>query len=566
MSEFDEVRDWVVVGSGAGSMCSALLMRSLGKSVVILEKSSLVGGTTARSGGVMWIPNNPFMKRDGVEDSPEQALTYLEHAVGGQEDAPAATLARRQTYVAQAPRMLEFLIDQGVRFNRVAYWPDYYDELPGGSVRGRTVVAEPFNINELGTWKDRLRPGFLPYPATMDEAMTMPYVRCSPLARKNLAKIAGRAIKNTILRRKVVSAGMALQGRMLQASLKAGVEVRPESPVSELIVDGQAVKGVVTVKDGRPWRIGARLGVLMNAGGFTHNQRMRDQYQPGTSSAWSAASPEDTGEMHEEMMRHGFAMAQMEEMVGYPTTIPPGSENDFIKPGVQRITGAPHALLVDQSGIRYMNEGGSYMAYCKGMLERNKVVPAVPSWAVVDSQYLERYQLAGKSAKPRLFDQWHAAGYLKRGETLEELAADMKVDPATLRNTVDRFNGFVANGRDEDFKRGERAYDRWCGEFVTEPQRTLGTLEKGPFYAIPVYPGDVSTFGGVVTDECARVLKEDGSVVEGLYATGVSTASMMGRIYPGAGASIGPGFVWGWVAARHAAGLDASPAEDGAHS
>lgn len=557
MSDFDETHDWVVVGSGAGSMCSGLVMRSTGKSVLILEKTGLVGGTTARSGGVMWIPNNPFMKRDGVEDTFEQALNYLDHAVGQQDDAPAATRERRLVYLRQAPEMLGFLMEQGIRFNRVAYWPDYYDELPGGSVQGRTVVADPFNINELGEWKKKLRPGFLPIPATMDEAMTLPYMRCSPVSKKNLAKVVGRTIKGMLTGRKIVSAGMALQGRMLQAALRAGIDIRTDSPVSELIIEDGVVGGVVTVRDGRPWRVGARLGVLMNSGGFARNQRMRDQYQPGTSAEWTAASPDDTGEMIEEMMRHGIAVAQMEEMVGYPTTMPPGSENDFIKPGVQRITGSPHAILVDQSGIRYMNEGGSYMAYCKGMLERNKVVPAIPSWAVLDSQYLKRYLLSGKSPKPKILKRWHEAGYLKQGDTLEALAVEMKVEPATLRETVTRFNGFVANGRDEDFHRGERAYDRWCGEFVREPQETLGTIEKGPFYAVPVYPGDVSTFGGVMTDERARVLREDGSVVRGLYATGVCTASVMGRVYPGAGSSIGPAFVWGWVAARHAAGLDA---------
>lgn len=557
MSDFDEIHDWVVVGSGAGSICSGLVMRSMGKSVLILEKTELVGGTTARSGGVMWVPNNPFMKRDGVEDTFDQALTYLDHVVGRQEDAPAATRERRQVFLQQAPEMLGFLMEQGIQFNRVAYWPDYYDEQPGGSVQGRTVVAEPFNINELGSWKKKLRPGFLPMPATMDEAMTLPYMRCSSVAKKNLAKVVGRTIKGVLLGKKVVSAGMALQGRLLQAALRADIDIRTDSPVNELVIEDGIAKGVVTVKNGLPWRIGARLGVLMNSGGFARNQRMRDQYQPGTSAEWSATNPADTGEMIEEMMRHGIAVAQMEEMVGYPTTMPPGSENDFIKPGVQRITGAPHAILVDQSGIRYMNEGGSYMAYCKGMLERNKVVPAVPSWAVLDSQYLERYLLSGKSPKPKLLKRWQEAGYLKQGDTIEALAAQMKVDPATLVETVTRFNGFVANGRDEDFLRGERAYDRWCGEFVCEPQETLGTIEKGPFYAIPVYPGDVSTFGGVMTDDRARVLKEDGSVVQGLYATGVCTASMMGRVYPGAGASIAPAMVWGWVAARDAANLDA---------
>ncbi len=556
MSSFDEVQDWVVVGSGAGSMCSGLVMKSAGKSVLILEKTDLVGGTTARSGGVMWIPDNPFMKRDGVEDSYDQALTYLDHAVGRQNDAPAATRERRITYLQQAPKMLDFLMGQGIPFNRVGYWPDYYDELPGGSVAGRTVVAEPFNIKELGEWKSKLRPGFLPIPATMDEALTLPYMRCSPVAKKNLARLIGRVIKGVLTGRKVVSAGMALQGRLLQVALRAGIEIRTDSPVSELVIEDGAVKGVVTVKDGKPWRVGARVGVLVNAGGFARNQRMRDQYIPHTSTEWSASNPADTGEMIEEMMRHGIAVAQMDAMIGYPTTMPPGSEKDFIYPGVQRITGSPHAILVDQTGVRYQNEGGSYMAYCQGMLDRHRISPAVPSWAVLDSQYIERYLLSGKSPKRKLLKKWHEAGYLKQGETLEALATEMQVEPATLKETVERFNGFVRQGRDEDFGRGERAYDRWCGEFVREPQQTLGTIEKGPFYAVPVYPGDVSTFGGVLTDDRGRVLKEDGAVIRGLYATGVCTASMMGRIYPGAGGSIGPAMVWGWVAAHHAAGLE----------
>jgi len=339
---------------------------------------------------------------------------------------------------------------------------------------------------------------------------------------------------------------------MLQASLKAGTEIRTDSAVAELIVENGAVRGVVTTKNGKPHRVGARLGVLVNAGGFSHNQPMRDQYQPGTRSEWSQTIEGDTGEMIQEMMRHGAAIAQMEEMVGNQLTIPPGAENDIIKPVVQGLTAAPHAILVDQSGVRYMNESGSYMAYCKGMLERNRQVPAVPSWAVFDSQFINSYMLAGTmpgSSKP---ERWFKEGYLHKADSIEALAQLIKVDPAALRGTVDRFNGFVAKGSDDDFQRGARAYDRWLGDPFHKPNATLGTINAGPFYALPVLPGDVGTYGGVVTDEQARVLRADGSVIPGLYATGVSTASVMGRVYPGAGSSVGPSFVWGYVAAKRA--------------
>jgi 3-oxosteroid 1-dehydrogenase len=295
--------------------------------------------------------------------------------------------------------------------------------------------------------------------------------------------------------------------------------------------------------------------VLVNAGGFARNQRMRDRYQPGTSAKWTMASSGDTGEMIEEMMRHGAAIAQMEEMVGSQLTLPPGAEDADFKSTAQAMTAAPHAILVDQSGVRYMNEGGSYMAYCKGMLERDKVVPAVPSWAIFDSQYMRTYMLAGTMPGTRKPQRWYDEGYLRKAATIEDLAQQLKIDPATLRATVDRFNGFVAKNRDEDFHRGDRAYDRWLGDSYNKPSETLGAIAEAPFYAVPVVPGDVSTYGGVVTDMHARVLREDGSVIPGLYATGVSTASVMGRAYPGAGCSVGPSFVWGYVAARHAASV-----------
>lgn len=552
MSDFDETRDFVVVGSGGGSMCAALVMRCAARDVLVLEKTDLIGGTTARSGGVMWIPDNPFMARDGVEDSFEKASKYLDAVVGDHADQPGASRERRTAYLRAGPAMVSFLVEQGVQLDRVRYWPDYYDELPGGSADGRTVVAKVFDANELDSWVDKLRPSFMSIAGPLDEMLMIRNFRQSWKSRLIMVKTG---LINVIARLRgkcLVTCGAALQGRMLQAALRTGVDIRVDAPVSELILEHGVVTGVVTVKDGRQWRIGARLGVLINAGGFSRNQRMRDRYQPGTSEQWTNTAPGDTGEIIEEMVRCGAALAQMDTFVGYQLTLPPGSEGLAVKPGMQNTTAAPHCILVDQSGVRYMNEGGSYMAYCYNILQRNETVPAVPSWAIFDSQYIGKYMLANTMPGSKKPAEWFEMHYLKKADTVEDLALAINVDPAALRTTVERFNGFVANNCDEDFHRGDRAYDRWLGDFTHRPSETLGTIDKGPFYAVEVYPGDVGTYGGVVTDDNARVLREDGSVIGGLYATGVSTASVMGRKYPGAGCSVGPSFVWGYVAAHHA--------------
>ncbi|MFT4048067.1 MAG: FAD-binding protein [Solimonas sp.] len=575
---FDETVDFVVVGSGGGSMCAGLVMRDAGHSVLILEKTDLVGGTTARSGGVMWIPNNPIMRRAGVADSDDAALRYLAALGAGKADAPGGTPQRQRRYVTAASRMIGFLQAQGIALDRIADWPDYHDEIAGGSAASRTVVAKLFDVNELGAWKARLRPSFIvapvtlmpwPFPklmaaagihflpAALEEMMELAYVSRSWKIKLLALRVVLRGIVARLLGRQLVAGGAALQGRMLQAALRAGVEIRTGSPVDELIVDNGAVAGVRTTKDGKPWRVAARLGVLVNAGGFARNQAMRDRYAPGTSVQWTMATPGDTGEMIEEMMRIGAATAQMEERVGNQQTLPPGAELSEAKPTAQAMTASPHCILVDRSGVRYMNEGGSYMAYCQGMLERDKTVPAVPSWAIFDSQYLRKYMFAGTLPGTRKPQQWFDSGYLKQAASIAGLAQQIGVAPDVLEATVARFNSFVRNNRDEDFGRGARAYDRWLGDPFNAPSPTLGSIEQAPFHAVPVVPGDVGTYGGVVCDEHARVLRADGSVIAGLYATGVSTASVMGRSYPGAGSSVGPSFTWGYVAARHAAGLGA---------
>lgn len=553
MDGFDEVFDFVVVGSGGGSMCAGLVMRSLGKSVLILEKTDLVGGTTARSGGEMWIPNNIFMKRDGIEDSLEKAITYLDSVVGDHNDTPGTTRDRRLTYLIEGPRMVEFLVEQGIKLMRVWNRPDYFDDQPGGSVFGRSVVAQVFNAAELGDWEVKLRPSALQFPASLPELFDLRDLDKSWRIKLLALKVALRSLLAKLTGKRLVTAGGALQGRMLQAAVKSGVEIRINAPVQELLAEGGVIKGVLALIDGRRRRIGARLGVLINAGGFALNQKMRDRFQPGTSSTWTSVTPGDTGEMIEEMMRHGAAVAQMEEMVGLPVTLPPGAENMPIKAIVHTMLSVPHTILVDQSGMRYLNESNSYMAYCQAMLERNRTVPAVPSWAVFDSQFMENYMLLGSKTAAKKPKRWFDEGFIRKASSVEELAKQIGIDPEKLKATVDRFNGFVTKNHDDDFRRGDREYDLWLGDRYHKPSAVLGTIAKAPFYAIPVVPGDVGTYGGVVTDQHARVLRVDGSVIDGLYATGVSTASVMGRAYPGGGASVGPSFVWGYIAANRAA-------------
>jgi 3-oxosteroid 1-dehydrogenase len=528
MSDFDETFDWVVVGSGAGSMASALVMRQADKSVLILEKTPYVGGTTAKSGGVIWVPNNRFIRADEPGESAAKGAEYLE-----------------------APKMIDFLVEQGIALERGSkFWPDYYDDLPGGSSTSRTVVAKPFNKKELGPWEDKLRQGFLEMKVKLDEGMKFAYLGKSWAITWSFLRTGVGMTIGKLLGQHWVAAGAALQGRMLQASLKAGVELRTDCGVSELVVEDGKVTGVVTPKG----RIGARLGVLVNAGGFAQNQAMRDQYLPGTKAVWSNTPEGDTGDLHTEMARIGAAMGQMDQMVGYQTSQMPGYEQGYVRPPIQSVTGKPRAILVDQSGVRYMNEGGSYELYCQTMLERNKTVPAVPSWAVFDATFAAKYPIGGVKMK-KYYAKWKAAGYLKEAATVEELAVQIGCDPATLRATIDRWNGFVDKGVDEDFGRGQRAYDKWLGDPFHGPNPALGRIDTGPFYAVDVVPGDVSTYGGAVTDANGRVQREDGSVIEGLYACGVSTASVMGGVYVGAGASIGPSLTFGYVAAKHAAGV-----------
>ncbi|WP_051361735.1 FAD-dependent oxidoreductase [Solimonas soli] len=556
--KFDHQYDFVIVGSGAASMCAALVVQQQGKRALVVEKTDQVGGSTAMSGGVVWIPDNPAMKRAGVADSYEKAREYLDACVG--DVGPASSPQRRHAFLSQGPRAIEFLERLGMEFVHAEGYSDYHEGTrPGGIARSRSLVGRIYDARRLGAWRSRLRryPG-IP-PMEMHESGPLGLNGRTWESARTFARVALRLLRNK-LGADLVGTGAALQGRLLEIALRHEVPIWLDAPVQRLITDDDRVVGVELHKDGKTLRVGAADGVLLNVGGFSHNRQMREQYQQQpTGTDWTHANPGDTGELLQAAIGLGADVALMEQSWWVSTSVTPDGQR-LIHPFDMS---KPYCILVDSGGSRYVNESTSYMEVGIRMYARDRIVPAVPSWLIMDSRHRKRYRWGGLPGgePPRA---WLDSGYMIRADSLDALAESCAIPAATLRATVARFNDFARSGVDADFQRGMSAYDRWQGDPAAGPNPNLGSIEKPPFYACRLYPGDVGTCGGMLTDEYARVLRQNGSTIAGLYATGNCTASVLGRAYPGAGASIGASLTFGYIAARHA--IDAStPASAGPH-
>ncbi|MGP3791575.1 FAD-binding protein [Pseudomonas sp. B392_1p] len=565
MSQWDDSYDLVIVGSGGGSMCAALKAKELGKSALIIEKQDKVGGSTGFSGGVWWVPNNPVMKRHGVEDSYERAQQYMESTVT--YDGPSTSPQRREAFLRTGPLMVEFLERKGMAFEYADGWADYYDDRPGGEPRGRSLVAKLFNIRELGDWAERLSCyRGVAMPANANEFPDLFLLKRTWAGKKKAMQLGWRMVMQKLRGQQVLGGGAAIQGRMLQIALREELPIWTESPVEELIVEDGRVVGVAVRQGDRVIRVQARDAVLINAGGFSHNAEMRKRYQPQPSSAdWTNANLGDTGEVIEAAMRLGAATDCMDESWWVVTSLGP---NEELPEGARTASGAPlpfmhhldlslpYSMMVDQDGQRFCDEAGSYMEIGQRMYRRQaETGKAVPAWVVMDSRQRKNY-VWGTAMPGQVPQQWLDSGYMIKADSLPELANKCGIEVNGLMATVERFNGFCVTGEDPDFGRGSRAFDRCHGDPTVKPNPNLGSIEQAPFYAVRMYPGDVGTAGGLVTDEYARVLREDGSAIAGLYATGNSTAGVTGRSYPGAGTSIAASFIFAYIAAMHSAGQD----------
>ncbi len=554
-THWDHSVDLLIAGSGGGGMVAGLAALDSGIEPLVLEKQSLVGGSTGLSGGMVWLPNNPLMRADGIADSHEDGLAYFDDVVG--DIGTASSPARREAFLTAGYEMINFLMRKGVRFVRCPGWSDYYPNHTGGNAAGRAIECVPYDAAALGRWSDKVQPSMAKsyggFVLKTNELRAVQYFNRSPKAFAVATGVFARTRAARLRHRDMLTNGASLIGQILKAQL----DLRGDPPIwtnaamQDLIVEDGRIAGARVRRDGTSLNVQARKGVLLAAGGFSRNAEMRRRYggnQPN-DARWSIANAGDTGEVLQTAIRLGAKTDLLDEAWWLPSVFiaDGGDAARALGSGRQR----PGAIYVDGTGRRFCNESNSYVEVGKAMYA-NK---AVPCWMVFDEGYIGRYVSgANPFKKRRMPEELIESGAVRRGRTVADLARHMDVPADALERTVQRFNDFAANGLDPDFGRGRSAYNDCLGDPGHRPNAALGPLNKAPYYATKVVPADVGTCGGVVTNEHAQVLDADECVIDGLYATGNITATVMGRNYLGAGGSIAYTMVFGYVAARHAAG------------
>ncbi len=562
MSSVTETVDFLIVGSGAAAMAAGLRAHDLGLKVLLVEKSDRYGGSTAMSGGVCWVPNNPGMAAKGVQDSNEDALTYLQHITEGE-----IADERLQSYIHESQRVLAYFLENThVRYDAMEKYTDYYPEAPGGRRGGRSMDAVPYDGALLGEELRNLR---MPHPQSQIMGkFGITAADAQKLLVNNLASklyimgcFAGYTMRfrsrGKYGRDTKLTCGNALMGRLRRSLMDRDVPLWLGAPAVELLQEGDRVVGAVVERDGSRVEVRASRGVLLSAGGFEYNDAMRQKWQrhPITTE-WTAANPHNVGDGILMGERAGGALDLMKEAWWTPTTRVPGSDLAWVLVVEKNL---PGSIFVNGAGARFCNEAAPYVDV---VVDMYKADSAQPCWMIFDARFRHYYPVGpvapGYAMPDSRTPRRYRDGFLRRAKTLEELAKLIDVDTDALTATVERFNAQAEKGVDEDFGRGDSASDRYYGDPRVQPNPCLHSIGKAPFYAIPVYPGDLGTKGGLVTDLGSRVLREDGTAVKGLFAAGNCAASVMGRTYPGAGGTIGPALTFGFVAAETAAEVQAS--------
>ncbi|HPD94168.1 MAG: FAD-dependent oxidoreductase [Rhodobacter sp.] len=565
-----EYVDVLVVGSGAGGLATAVAAAHRGLTVIVAEKEPVFGGTTARSGGWMWIPNNGPAVRAGIQDSVDKARTYLKHETGEHYDS-----ARVEAFLEAGPRAVDFFEKHtALQFDLGPTFADYHPTAPGGMDAGRSIVARPFDGRELGPEIKRLRPPLREITVlgmmigSGKELLHFFNVTRSLVSMVFVTGLVARFARDMLFHGRAMRLmnGNALVARLARSAFDKGVPIWTSSPVRSLLRDDRgAVTGAIVNRPDGPVEIHTRKGVVLAAGGFPQDAVRRKALMPHAPSGHEHVSPAPPGNTGDGLRLGESAGGVVDTSLPHsaawvPISRPPNGDGtlgtfphfvDRSKPGVIAIT---------RSGRRFVNEAQSYHDFCQAMVRRcqDEGGPNAENaaWFVADHRAFRRYGLGYAKPSPVPYKHLIRQGYLIRGRTPAELATRIGADPQEFERTIRRFNQDAARGEDPEFGKGSTAYNRSLGDPDHKPNPCVAPLDTGPYYAVRVHVGDLGTFAGLKTNEYAEVLDDSGKPVGGLYSAGNDAASIMGGNYPGGGITLGPAITFGYIAARRMAGAN----------
>jgi 3-oxosteroid 1-dehydrogenase len=562
-SEWAYETDVLVIGSGAGALTAAVRARDLGAEVLVIEKTGQYGGTSAMSGGVLWLPNSPLIAGSGGSDSPDEGKRYLESVV----DAPSLR-DRIHAFVDNIPPFIDFIHSAThLRFAVLPQFPDMYPDNPDAKMH-RCHEAVPFHARVLPDPEVlALRPqhpqtalfgriGWTPSESLVLQARAPGWQKVAfSMVARYLLDLPWRL--RSLRDRRLVLGG-ALVGALRRSMLDRRIPLWLDTPFESFIQDeAGAIAGVVARRDGVSARIRARKGVILASGGFEKSDAMRRRFlaQP-TDARWTAGSPGNTGEVIEAAEALGARLEFMDEGWWGPTVTMPGEPQARMLIIEKNL---PGAIIVNKIGKRFVNESSSYTKVIRGIFAANKPgEESIPAYMIFDANYRARFPI-GPMLPSNFQPDWMVPGSVKEAipsaMDIRSLAVKLGVDPEGLAKTVTDFNSHARKGEDPEFHRGAANYDRYYGYPQNEhPNPCLGPIDKAPFYGVRIYPGELGTKGGVAVDANARVLREDGSVIEGLYAIGNCSSPVTGSTYPASGSTLAPAMVFGFVAGAHVAG------------
>jgi succinate dehydrogenase/fumarate reductase flavoprotein subunit len=552
--------DLIVVGSGAAGLTCAITAKKRGLDVVVLEKESVFGGTTALSGGVLWVPLNGHGQKQNAQDNADAVRTYMMHETGRFFDKEAV-----DAFIANGPKMVDFLERETAMQFVPTLYPDYHPDVEGGADIGRSILAKPYDIRQLGPHMARLKPPlktitFIGMMFNSSNADLKHFFR----ATKSLASafyVAKRLVSHlkelALYRRAVhVTSGNALAARLAQSAFDLGIPILTSTAARELVLEGDQVVGMLTDAEAGPQRFNARYGVILACGGFPHDVKRIAQAYPHVKRGHEHLSPtplSNTGDgLNMAEALGGVVDIRFQDSAAWMpvTKVDYGNGEvgvfphllDRYKPGI---------IGVLKNGKRFTNESNSYHDVGLAMVQACKDMDETAMWLICDKKALAQYGLGFVKPAPMPIGRFLRNGYLIEGQSLSELAQKAGIDSVQLEQTVRDYNVGAVRGEDQEFGRGRTSFNRYLADPDHHPNPCVAPLQKGPFYAIKVIMGDLGTFDGIKTSVVGEVLRHDGRPIEGLYAVGNDRASIMGGNYPAAGITHGPNMVFAFVTANH---------------